>query len=82
MPWYLYNPIDPFPHNSSDPNNYNNVGITPPNCPNPNNFLCSIQAADNAGKPIITLALESEKNNAVNNKTETTNVRLRPTLYP
>lgn len=82
MPWYLYNPIDTFPHNTTDPNNYQLVGITPPNCPNPNNKICAIQAVDNLGLPNITTALTSEMLNAVNNSFETTNVLLRPTLYP
>ncbi|MNW00603.1 hypothetical protein D3C71_1961210 [compost metagenome] len=62
-----------------NPNNYTNVGNTPPNCPLPNNFLCAIQASDNAGAPTLTAALILEIANAVNSRTESTNVLLRPT---
>lgn len=82
MPWYLFNPIDAFPHNVNDPNNYDSLGIVPPNCPSPNLRLCAIQAYDNFGSPIITMALSTEIGTAVNNRTETINVVLRPTLYP
>ncbi|MNL55490.1 hypothetical protein D3C87_1789090 [compost metagenome] len=77
MPWYLYTPVT-IPPDVCNPNNYTLVGSIPPNCPNPNNFLCAIQANDNLGKPIITFALICEIANAVNNRTETTNVLLRP----
>lgn len=84
MPWYLFNPVDPFPHNTVDPNNYNLVGLIPPTCPSPNLRLCSIQAADNLGKPNFALSpnLPAEIANALNNRVDTTNVLLRPTLYP
>jgi hypothetical protein len=82
MPWYIFNPIDSFPHNACDPNNYDLIGINPPNCPSPNLRLCAIQAYDNFGVPIITQALCAEIATAVINQTETTNVVLRPTLYP
>lgn len=82
MPWYSFTPVDTFPHNTVDPNNYTLSGITPPSCPNPNNFLCAIQAPDNSGKPNFAAApgLPAEIANAINNRTETTNVHLRPTL--
>ncbi|MGJ1322847.1 hypothetical protein ACR780_09170 [Sphingobacterium faecium] len=77
MPWYSYNPGA---QDVSNPNNYTLVGSTPPSCPNPNNFLCAIQAADNGGFPILFLIwLIIEIANAINNRTESTNVRLRPT---
>jgi hypothetical protein len=82
MPWYLYNPIDTFPHNPVDANNYDLIGNTPPSCPSPNSKLCAIQAADNSGNPIITQALTSEMLLALSNSFESTNVLLRPTLYP
>jgi hypothetical protein len=82
MPWYLYNPIDSAPHNTNDPNNYNNVGTTPPSCPSPKTKLCSIQAPDNSGSPIISQALSAEISTAVNSGVETTNVKLRPTIFP
>ncbi|MEN5232889.1 hypothetical protein [Sphingobacterium faecium] len=82
MPWYSFQPIDLYPHNVGSPNNYQLVGINPPNCPNPNNFLCAIQAPDNAGKPNFGAApnLILEIANAVNNRLESTNVLLRPSL--
>ncbi|MEJ5145365.1 hypothetical protein [Sphingobacterium sp. MYb388] len=73
MPWYKYNGGD-----IGNPNNYTNVGNTPPSCPNPNIRLCAIQAADNMGQPIITAALIMEISNALNNRVETTNVLLCP----
>lgn len=82
MPWYLFNPIDTFPHNTTDPNNYQLVGILPPTCPSPKTKLCSIQASDNQGLPIFTQALTSEMATALNNSIESTNVLLRPTLFP
>lgn len=82
MPWYLYNPIDSFPHNPVDPNNYDLIGSLPPSCPSPNNRLCAIQANDNLGNPIITQALASDMLVAIANSFETTNVLLRPTLFP
>lgn len=81
MPWYLFCPIDPYPHNICDPNNYINVGTVPPNCPNPNIYLCAIQAKDNAGKPIITPKLCNEIVMALNNRIESAHVLLRPTIH-
>jgi hypothetical protein len=75
MPWYSFTPIPP----SCDPNNPNNwtlVGPIPPPCPPPNNFLCAIQASDNMGKPIITVALSAEIAFALQNHVDTTNVLL------
>lgn len=80
MPWYSFTPIGATPFSPSDPNNYTLVGITPPTCPNPNNFICAIQANDNLGEPIFTVALLQEMLTALNNRTETTNVLLRPNL--
>lgn len=77
MPWYVFNPIDPFPHNPCDPNNYVLIGSTPPSCPGANNYLCAIQAADNLGKPIITPALCNEIALALLNHIDTVNVLLR-----
>lgn len=74
MPWYQYNGINP-----SNPNAFTLIGNTPPNCAGPKTYLCAIQAQDNSGQPIITLELTLEIANAVNNRTESTNVRLRPT---
>lgn len=82
MPWYLFNPIDSFPHDVCSVYNYTLVGNTPPNCGNPNIRLCAIQTTDNWDFPLITCALYCEIANALNTKVETTNVLLRPTLYP
>lgn len=76
MPWYVY---DAAATDVSDPNNYGDPLIPPPSCPSPKNFLCAIQANDNAGSPIITNALFIEMANALNNRAESTNVKLRPT---
>lgn len=79
MPWYSYSPITT-PPNVGNPNNYTLVGSTPPSCPNPNNYVCAIQAPDNMGKPNLSnINLFIEISNAVNNRTESTNVLLRPT---
>lgn len=73
MPWYQF---------TGDPSNpYTLIGNTPPNCPSPKIHLCAIQAADNLGQPIITYQLTLEIVAALNNSTDSTNVRLRPTLY-
>jgi hypothetical protein len=69
MPWYIFIP----------PNFWIIVGSLPPSCPFPKNYLCALQANDNSGQPIITLALQIEIANAVNNRTESTNVKLKPT---
>jgi hypothetical protein len=77
MPWYLYiaGRTD-----VSDPNNYTPAGTLPPNCPANKLFLCAIQANDNSGQPVLNnINLFIEIANAVNNRTETTNVKLRPT---
>ncbi|UIR57401.1 hypothetical protein LZQ00_06180 [Sphingobacterium sp. SRCM116780] len=74
MPWYLFTPTSPcLP---CDPNNYTLLGAVPPPCPPPNNFLCAIQANDNAGKPVITAALCAEIAYALQCRIDTTNVRL------
>ena len=74
MPWYTYNS-----GSVCSPNSYTLTTTPPSNCPNPNNFLCAIQSIDNLGAPIITSALCLEIANAVNSKTESINVLLRPT---
>lgn len=78
MPWYQFTPAGS-PRNPADPNSYTLVGSTPPSCPNPNNFTCAIQANDNSGQPIITAALQVELLIALENRTESTNVLLKPT---
>ncbi|MGA6118309.1 hypothetical protein [Sphingobacterium anhuiense] len=76
MPWYTFTPLG-MPRNPSDPNQYTLIGA-PPSCPNPNNYICSIQAMDNSGQPIITLPLLCEIAIALENRMESTNVLLKP----
>ncbi|WP_400261335.1 hypothetical protein ACFX5U_15585 [Sphingobacterium sp. SG20118] len=76
MPWYVYNAGGT---NVSNPNNYILIGSTAPTCTSPKLFLCAIQANDNMGWPTVTNALILEIANAVNNVTESTNVKLRAT---
>lgn len=78
MPWFSFTPAFP-PGNPCDPNQYTFVGNVPPSCPGVNNFLCAIQAINNFGQPIITAALVCEINAALENRTESVNVILRPT---
>lgn len=76
MPWYVY---DAGATDVTDPNNYGPPLSTPPSCPSPKIYLCAIQAADNSGSPVILIVLQAEIANALNNKAESTNVKLRPT---
>ena len=76
MPWYVY---DPAATNVANPNNYGPPLVPPPVCPSPKNFLCAIQANDNLGAPLLTPALFIEMANALNSRTESINVKLRPT---
>lgn len=76
MPWYLFCPTG-FPADTSDPTFYQLPQSVPPNCPGQKNYLCAIQANDNLGSPIITAPLMLEIANAVNNRAESTNVKLR-----
>lgn len=77
MPWYAFTPAGN-PRNPCDPNNYTLIGIIPPSCPNPNNWLCAVQAFDNMGQPIFTLALQCEIAIALQNRTDTVNVLMKP----
>ena len=76
MPWYSFQVggTDPL-----DPNQYGPPLGVPPACPSPKNFLCAIQTNDNGGHPIITAAICAEIIMALQNRTESTNVKLRPT---
>lgn len=77
MPWYVYNAGGT---NISNPNNYTNIGSTTPSCTTPKNYLCAIQTNDNMGSPILTnINLFIEIGNALNNYTESINVKLRGT---
>ncbi|AIM38127.1 hypothetical protein KO02_16670 [Sphingobacterium sp. ML3W] len=77
MPWYQFTP--PGIHKDpTDPNQYTYYGNVPSPCAGSNLILCSIQAFDNMGKPIITVALISEIAIALENKTTTVNVFLKP----
>ncbi len=77
MAWYAFTPAGN-PRNPCDPNSYTLIGIIPPSCPNPNNRLCAIQAFDNMGQPIFTLALQCEIAIALQNRTDTVNVLMKP----
>ena len=77
MPWFIYTPLT-IPGNPTDPNHYTLTGMTPPSCPDPNNFLCAIQTINNFGQPILTAALICEINAAIENRTESVNVLLKP----
>ncbi|WP_400261338.1 hypothetical protein ACFX5U_15600 [Sphingobacterium sp. SG20118] len=77
MPWYQFTPLG-LPRDPTDPNQYTLVGSVPSSCPGSNDILCSIQANDNMGHPIITVALISEMVRALENKTTTVNVFLKP----
>ncbi|MGJ1322844.1 hypothetical protein ACR780_09155 [Sphingobacterium faecium] len=77
MPWYSYIAGR---QDSGNPNNYTYVGSTPPSCPSNKLYLCAIQAQDNLGAPDLTnINLFIEIANAINNRVESTNVKLRPT---
>jgi len=77
MPWYIY---DAAATDVSDPNNYGSPTTLPPVCPSPKNFLCAVQTNDISGSPDLTsFALMAEIANAINNRLESTNVKLRPT---
>jgi hypothetical protein len=75
MPWYKFKPIPPS-CDICDPNNYIPAGILPIFCSSPKTFVCVIQTIDNMGKPVITIPLCIEINNAIINRVESTNVRL------
>lgn len=72
MSWYQYNG-----GNICDPNNYILLSAAP-SCPTPNEILCAIQATDNMGSPTLTFSLLCEIGNAMVNRSESTNVRLKP----
>ncbi|MGA6118310.1 hypothetical protein [Sphingobacterium anhuiense] len=76
MPWFSFTPGG-LPRNPCDPNQYTLVA-GPPSCPNPNNYLCAIQAINNFGVPIITTAVVIEIVLALENRMESTNVMLKP----
>ncbi|UIR57395.1 hypothetical protein LZQ00_06145 [Sphingobacterium sp. SRCM116780] len=80
MPWYPYNPTGTPPYSVTNPAFYGNPQANQPTCPSPDNFLCTIQANDSSGQPVITFALLEEITFALNNRTETTNVKLRPSV--
>ncbi|UIR57400.1 hypothetical protein LZQ00_06175 [Sphingobacterium sp. SRCM116780] len=73
MPWYSY-----IGGSVCGPNSYTLVGSNPPFCPTPKKFLCAIQANDSGGQPILTFALLCEIGNALQNRMDSTNVKLKP----
>jgi len=77
MPWYVFNAGGT---DISDPNQYTLIGSTPPSCTSPKNYLCAIQTSDNMGSPNLNfLSLFFEIANALNNKMDSINVKLRAT---
>ena len=81
MIWFFFSPIDSYPHSIVDPNNYILIGTNPPTCAIPTLYICAIRTFSNGGRPIITQVLIQEMTIALNSSMNTTNVRLRPTLY-
>ena len=77
MAWYRFKP-NGILRDPTDPNQYTLNGNVPPPCPGSNSTLCSIQAEDNMGHPIITVTLLSEIVWALENKITTVNVFLKP----
>lgn len=77
MPWYEFTP-NGLPKDPCDPNQYTLLGNGPSACPGSNVVLCSIQAMDNMGQPILTFALICEIVRALENKTTSVNVFLKP----
>lgn len=77
MAWYAFTP-EGLPKDPCDPNQYTLIGNAPILCPGSNVFICCIQAMDNMGQPIITIALITEIARALENKTTTVNVFLKP----
>ncbi|WP_104381363.1 hypothetical protein [Sphingobacterium sp. HMA12] len=61
----------------AEPASYSPVGSTPPSCLG-NNQICTIEAANSGGKPVINQALLSEMVTALNTRTSSTNVKLKP----
>jgi len=76
MPWYEFTPTLS-PSQPANPNEYTLIPNPLP-CPGSNEVLCVIQANDNMGKPILNLALVSEIALALQNRIDTTNVKLKP----
>lgn len=74
MPWYCYKSGPP-----CQPTSYKLFGTFAPSCPFPKRYVCAIQANDNSGLPIITLALCIEINLALVQSVDSTNVKLQPT---
>ncbi|UIR57396.1 hypothetical protein LZQ00_06150 [Sphingobacterium sp. SRCM116780] len=80
MPWYPYLPTGTPPYSVINTNYFGPPQAYPPACAPPHDFLCAIQATDSSGQPVITFALLEEMEFAINNRIETTNVKLRPSV--
>lgn len=65
MPWYIPSP----------PDGWTLIGNNPPSCSHGCN-ICAIQAMDNNGQPVFTVALLREMIRAQHNCLESTNVLL------
>ncbi|QQD16042.1 hypothetical protein [Sphingobacterium sp. UDSM-2020] len=77
MAWYVFTPSG-LSRDPCDPNQYTLVGMNTPACSGVNNYLCAIQATDNMGQPIMTVMLICEIVRALENKTNSVNVFLKP----
>jgi len=75
MPWYKFTPPGMGTPDVGDSSQYTLVGSNPPTCIG-NQKLCAIQAMDNMTQPILTFALVCEIANALNLRTNSTNVLL------
>lgn len=72
MNWFIFTGTNP-----NNPSDYTLVASSPV-CPFPTQKLCAIQATnDGNNQPIITCELKSEIILALNNETNTTNVKLK-----
>lgn len=71
MAWFRLNSGSP-----TNPNNYTLESGTPTDCIGTNQ-ICAVQAADNAGKPVLSPALKDQMIDALHFNTPSTNVQLK-----
>lgn len=80
MPWYLFTPSgiqrDPF-----DPNQYTLLQFSPTVCVGEKQYLHAVQAMDNMGSPVFSVALMREIGWAFENRMQSTNVLLKAHPY-
>lgn len=73
MAWFSLTGTDP-----TNPSHYTNVGGTPPSCLG-NDRICAVQAnPSGSGEPQLTDPLKNEMIIALNNRTPSSNVLLKP----